>query len=190
MKHMINNNIVFGLGFIFAISSLSACVTSSEISVSDEFSVRKIDESLDTINTVTLADPYKANEIYPEGFHVVELESSTDLENIVRSKDMPYLYYNLYFCDESITNQIIFDSEVFIAPAKNDGASNLKNRYYAFIPNNIKLAIENWFKFQSKDASAILEEVGNSAICLSLASENLLGQKLNTNRVRVNKATF
>lgn len=158
---------------------LPACTTTVEISHSETHKVATLKDNFRTVNTQETSEPLRRSLADAQGgFFLVELKTKTDLEKIVRRKEMAFLYYELRACGSTKESP-----KLYSAPAYIDAQVALSEAdsfyYYAPVPEDYQSVIDRHQAMLGKEKVALPSE-----ICIGLGAGNMVGQTLTTNFVR------
>lgn len=160
------------------IAVLTACTTKVEISLSETRIIDTLNDNFRPVETQKIVDTLHQRAADAEGgFVLIELASKTDLEKIIREKEMAFLYYELRPCDGAKGSSELYSAPAYInAQAASSEADNF--HYYAPVPQDYPDEIGRYQAMLGKVNATLPTQ-----ICIGLGAGNMAGQTLTTNFV-------
>jgi hypothetical protein len=177
MNNSMPGKVISTLAVIFA---LSACTTRVEISHSRTLRADELGSNFRLVKTQDVSNRLQQDGADARGgFFLVELKSKTDLETIVRRKEMAFLYYELHSCGSDKEQRQLYSAPAYV-DAQSASSSTNDFYYYAPVPRNYTDEVNRYLSMLGKEDGNELEE-----ICIGLGAGNMAGQRLTTNVVRI-----
>jgi hypothetical protein len=164
------------VAFVFLFVFLAACTIRADISVSEVVGISSIGSTYQQVTTLTPQTPRTRS----SGSRLFAVKTRSDLERIVDSKGMAFLYYEVKDCTQTSSPEVFYSDAVYkdASGKASDGGTFV---YYAAVPKDFRQAAMRSREVMGHSTPETLPE-----LCIGLGAGSKGGlSRLQTNFVPI-----